>query len=51
MFLQGGLEFLGHWIDKDGICPLPQNVKETVEAKGSISVIELKKHLGLLNYC
>ena len=50
IFFQSGLEFLGHWIDKNGICPLPQKMDAIMEAKSPTNVTELKSYLGLLNY-
>ena len=50
IFLQSGLEFLGHWIDKNGIRPLPQKTDAVMQAKSPTNVTELKSYLGLLNY-
>ena len=50
IFLQEGLEFLGHWIDVHGIRPLPQKMEAIMETKSPTSVTELKSYLGLLNY-
>ena len=50
IFFQSGLEFLGHWIDKNGIHPLPQKMDAVMQAKSPTNVTELKSYLGLLNY-
>ena len=50
IFFQSGLEFLGHWIDKNGIRPLPQKTDAVMQAKSPTNVTELKSYLGLLNY-
>ena len=50
IFFQSGLEFLGHWIDKNGIRPLPQKMDTVMQAKSPTNVTELKSYLGLLNY-
>ena len=50
IFLQSGLEFFGHWIDKNGIRPLPQKIDPVMQAKSPTNVTELKSYLGLLNY-
>ena len=50
IFLQSGLEFLGHWIDKNGIRPLPQKIDAVMHAKNPTNVTEMKSYLGLLNY-
>lgn len=50
IFFQRGLEFLGHWIDVQGIRPLPQKMDAIVDAKSPTNVTELKSYLGLLNY-
>ena len=50
IFFQSGLEFLGYWIDKNGIRPLPQKMEGVMQAKSPTNVTELKSHLGLLNY-
>ena len=50
IFFQSGLEFLGHWIDKNGIRPLPQKMDAVMQAKSPTNVTELKSYLGLLNY-
>ena len=50
IFFQQGLEFLGHWIDVNGIRPLPQKMDAIVDAKSPTNVTELKSYLGLLNY-
>ena len=50
IFSQRGLEFLGHWIDVQGIRPLPQKMDAIVDAKSPTNVTELKSYLGLLNY-
>jgi len=50
IFLQSGLEFLGHWIDMNGIRPLPQNADAVMQAVSPTNVTELKSYLGLLNY-
>ena len=50
IFLQLGLEFLGHWIDKNGIRPLLHKIDAAMQAKSPTSVTELKPYLGLLNY-
>ena len=31
IFFQSGLEFLGHWIDKNGIHPLPQKMDAVMQ--------------------
>ena len=50
IFFQSGLEFLGHWIDKNDIRPLPQKMDAAMQAKSPTNVTELKSYLGLLNY-
>ena len=50
IFFQSGLEFLGHWIDKNGIRPLPQKMDVVMQAKTPTNVTELKSYLALLNY-
>ena len=49
IFFQSGLEFLGHWIDKNGIRPLPQKMDALMQAKSPTNVTELKSYLRLLN--
>ena len=41
---------LGHWIDKNGISPLPQKMDAVMRAKSPTNVTELKSYLGPLNY-
>ena len=50
IIFQSGPEFLGHWIDKNGIRPLPQKMDAVMQAKSPTNVTELKSYLGLLNY-
>ena len=50
IFFQSGLEFLGHWIDKNGIRPLPQEMDAVMQAKSHTNVTDLKSYLGLPNY-
>ena len=50
IFFQSGLEFLGHWIDKNGIRPLTQKMDVVMQAKSPTTVTQLKSYLGLLNY-
>ena len=50
IFFQSGLQFLGHWIDKNGIRPLPQKMDAVMQAKSPTNVTELKSYQGLLNY-
>ena len=50
IFFQSGLEFLGHWVDKNGIRPLPEKMDAVMQAKSPTNVTELKSYLGLLNY-
>ena len=50
IFFQSGLEFLGHWIDKNSIRALPQKMDAVMQAKSHTNVTELKSYLGLLNY-
>ena len=50
IFFQSGLEFLGHWIDKNGILPLTQKMDVVMQAKSPTTVTQLKSYLGLLNY-
>ena len=49
IFFQSGLEFLGHWIDKNGIRPFPQKMDAVMQAKSPTNVTELKSYLGLRN--
>ena len=41
-------EFLGHCIDKNGTCPLRQNMDTIMQAKSPTNVTELKSYLELL---
>ena len=50
IFFQSGLEFLGHWIDKNGIRLLPRKMDAVMRARSPTDVTELKSYLGLLNY-
>ena len=43
IFFQSGLEFLGHWIDKNDIRPLPQKMDATMESWNPTNVKELIK--------
>ena len=50
IFFQSGFEFLGHWIDKNGIRLLPRKMDAFMRARSPTDVTELKSYLGLLNY-
>ncbi|KAJ8352134.1 hypothetical protein SKAU_G00236100 [Synaphobranchus kaupii] len=49
-FLQSSVEYLGHWIDKDGLHPTDEKVAAIVKAPKPNNVTELRSFLGLLNY-
>ena len=41
------IEFLGHLVDGDGICPLPEKIRAIQNA---LRTTELKSYIGLLSY-
>ena len=43
--------YLGYWINKDGIFPLPEKIDFIKNAKSPKNVTKLKSYLGLINYC
>jgi hypothetical protein len=51
-FLKDSLEFLGHVIDKNGICPSPKNVESLLKMREPENIPELQSFLGKVNfYC
>ena len=49
-FMVSSITFLGHWIDHEGIHPLPEKIQAVTEAPLPKGVQELKAYLGLLSY-
>ena len=49
-FLRDKIQFLGHVIDHEGICTIPEKTKEISKIKSPANVDEAKAFLGVLNY-
>ena len=49
-FLRDKIQFLGHVIDHEGICTIPEKMKEISKIKSPANVDEAKAFLGVLNY-
>ena len=49
-FLRDKIQFLGHIIDHEGICTIPEKMKEISKIKSPANVDEAKAFLGVLNY-
>lgn len=47
---QPGLEFLGHWISKDGVSVHRDKVKAIQEMKSPENIHQLRRFLGMVNY-
>ena len=47
---QTGLDFLGHWISKDGISIHPEKVKAIMDMKPPENITSLRSFLGMINY-
>ena len=44
------LEFLGYFVNKDGVKPVPERVKAIRETIAPVSVTELRRFIGMVNY-
>ena len=49
-FMQSEVVYLGHVIDKTGLCPDKGQIQATTEAPRTQNVTELKAYIGLLSY-
>ena len=45
-----GLEFLGHWIDRNGSSPHPSKIEAIVQMKPPSDVSGLRRFLGMVNF-
>jgi hypothetical protein len=49
-FAKTELEYLGYWITRDGIKPLPDKVKAILAINTPKNRIELRSFIGIINY-
>ena len=49
-FMLPSVEFLGHVVSADGLCPTKEKVRAIVEAPAPQNVLQLRFFLGLVNY-
>ena len=49
-FKQSSVEYLGHWLDAEGIHPTGKKYECVQNAKAPCNVSELRSYLGILNY-
>lgn len=49
-FCRGELEYLGYWVTRDGIMPMPKKVRGITEIAPPTNKKELRSFIGLVNY-
>ena len=49
-FMLNSVEYLGHNISADGLCPSEEKIRDIAEAPASRNVAQLRSFLGLVNY-
>ena len=49
-FGKDSLEYLGYWISREGISPLPKKVEAWKQIKPPTNIKELRSFVGMINY-
>ena len=49
-FCQKEIEYLGYWITREGIMPVPKKIKAILDIATPKNARELRKFIGMINY-